>query len=79
MLYDKVESVIDPLDDVLSKNVIHEVIDWTQSDPLMQQITDSNAVYLIGGHSLNLLLLVNMCLQRSFTWREAFRARSDGR
>ena len=48
VLYDKVENIMEPLDDVVSKNVIREIINWAEADPLMQQLANPNAVYLIG-------------------------------
>ncbi|GMH41771.1 hypothetical protein BSKO_09681 [Bryopsis sp. KO-2023] len=46
--YDKVESVLDALDDLVSASFIREIIDWSQQDPLMRQLADPNLVYLIG-------------------------------
>ena len=48
MLYDKVETLTESLDDVVSTSVIREIIDWASINPLMQRISDTEAVYLIG-------------------------------
>jgi len=48
VLYDKVETVMESSDDILSVSVIKDIIDWASTNPLMQKISDSSCVYLIG-------------------------------
>eukprot|EP00210_Caulerpa_lentillifera_P008006 g7645.t1 len=48
ILYDKVETIMEPLDDVVSIDLVREIIDWTQSNPLMRKLANSHSVYLIG-------------------------------
>lgn len=39
---------MESLDDVVSMNLVQEIIDWTETDPLMRRIANSRNVYLIG-------------------------------
>lgn len=46
--YDKTETVGDTLDDVLSVQMIRELIDWAETDPTLRQCADTERVYLCG-------------------------------
>ena len=46
--YDKIESPLDALDDVISANFIKDLVNWSKTDPLLSQIADTGRVYLIG-------------------------------
>jgi len=46
--YDKTETVGDSLDDVLSVQMIRELIDWAETDPSLRQCADTERVYLCG-------------------------------
>lgn len=39
--YDKTETVGDSLDDVLSVQMIRELIDWAETDPTLRQCADT--------------------------------------
>lgn len=48
ILYDKVESAVDSLDDELSARFIYDLMDWAETDPLMRKVADTRRVYLLG-------------------------------
>ncbi|CAD7701989.1 unnamed protein product, partial [Ostreobium quekettii] len=48
VLYDKIESPVDALDDIVSAEFIKEIIDWAGVDPLVSQVADNRRVYLVG-------------------------------
>lgn len=48
IVYDKVESILDALDDVISVAFIREIIDYCSLDPLLNQLVIPDQVYLIG-------------------------------
>ncbi|KAK9808325.1 hypothetical protein WJX73_001885 [Symbiochloris irregularis] len=48
VLYDKAETALDNLDDILSVNMISEIIDWAKSDPLLGRITNTDCAFLCG-------------------------------
>ncbi|DBA93619.1 TPA: hypothetical protein ACH3X3_013696 [Trebouxia sp. C0006] len=48
VLYDKAESAVDNLDDVISVKFIQEIIDWCGSHPVISRVSDTSRVYLCG-------------------------------
>ena len=43
-----VESALDNLDDIVSVNMISEIMDWAKSDPLVGRIADPSHTFLCG-------------------------------
>ncbi|CAL8460752.1 g283 [Coccomyxa elongata] len=48
VMYDKVESATEPLDDRLCVELIREIIDWAKLDPVLSQLADTDTTYLCG-------------------------------
>ncbi|KAK9908726.1 hypothetical protein WJX75_001965 [Coccomyxa subellipsoidea] len=48
VMYDKVESATEPLDDRLCVELIREIIDWARIDPIVSQLADTDTTYLCG-------------------------------
>ncbi|KAL3132591.1 hypothetical protein ABBQ32_009124 [Trebouxia sp. C0010 RCD-2024] len=48
VLYDKAETAVDNLDDVISVKFIQEIMDWCGSHPVVSRVSDFSRVYLCG-------------------------------
>jgi dienelactone hydrolase len=48
ILYDKIETVTDNLDDVTCTALLRELIDWSGKDRTLSQLADTSRVFLIG-------------------------------
>ncbi|KAK9846302.1 hypothetical protein WJX81_001257 [Elliptochloris bilobata] len=61
LLYDKLESAFEPLDDLISVSMIGELLDWARLDPVLSRIADSSRTFLCGhsrGGKLSVLAAV---------------------
>lgn len=42
------ESAFEPLDDLISVEMISEILDWARSDPILARLADPSRTYLCG-------------------------------